>query len=114
MSDAFLTMDRDFRFTSLNPRAQDLYFGLTGETVEAFIGQVVWEKFPGSEESVFGESYKRAIYEQIPVTAEALVPPVNRWLRCVSIPSRVVYQSIFRILLRGNRRKKPWNNMPAI
>jgi PAS domain S-box-containing protein len=79
MSDAFVTLDRDFRFISLNPRAQNLLFDLTGETVDAFIGQVIWEKLPDSEESVFGESFKRALDEQIPLTVESLFVPVRRW-----------------------------------
>ncbi len=79
MSDAFVTLDRDFRFISLNHRAQNLLFDLTGETVDAFIGQVIWEKLPDSEESVFGESFKRALDEQIPLTVESLFTPVRRW-----------------------------------
>lgn len=88
MSDALVTVDRDFRYTYLNPRAQDLYFDLTGETAEAFIGQVIWDKFPGSEESVFGETYKRALAEQIPLTVEAPSTSVNRWFEVRVYPTQ--------------------------
>jgi PAS domain S-box-containing protein len=79
MSDAFVVLDRDYRFTYLNPHAQELYFRLTGQTQESFLGSVIWDKFPGAEDSEFGQAYRRAMRDHIPQTIEALFPPLNTW-----------------------------------
>src|SRR5690606_9897451 len=45
IGDAFYSLDRDWRFTSLNRAAKD-YFGVTGQ---GLLGRVIWDVFPHSE-----------------------------------------------------------------
>lgn len=57
ISDAFFTLDHDFRFTYLNSRAEDLL--LRGH--DSLIGKDIWQEFPQAIGSAFESSYRRAM-----------------------------------------------------
>ena len=74
-SDAFYCVDQDWRFTYLNPQAIQLLEGRS----DNLIGKNVWEEFPESVGSVFEESYRRAVLEQVTVSFEAFYPAHDKW-----------------------------------
>jgi PAS domain S-box-containing protein len=66
MAEGFVLMDRDFRILTINAEGlrQD------GRGSEEIIGRTHWEAFPGSEENAFGQLYKKALAENVPVAIE--------------------------------------------
>ena len=87
ISDAFMAVDRDYRFTYLNPRAVDLFLKLTGQTHDMFIGKTIWDTFSGSYDSPFGDNYRRAMNEGISAQFEAFFAPLNAWFDVRVYPS---------------------------
>ncbi|HET8715814.1 MAG TPA: PAS domain S-box protein [Holophagaceae bacterium] len=83
ISDAFLTMDADWRFLYLNAEAERLL----GRSRKELVGQVAWDAFPEARGSVFQQAYERAVREGRTVTFEAPYDPLGRWLRITAYPS---------------------------
>jgi signal transduction histidine kinase len=84
-TDAVIFLDRNYCFTFLNRRAQEIIsmgLDLTGRNLfEAFPATV----YPGSP---FVESYRRSMNEGLPAEFEAFYPdPLNVWLRVQSYPT---------------------------
>jgi len=63
MSDAFQSLDSDWRFTYLNPRAE----AILERRREDLLGKNVWEEFPDLVGSRFDGECHRAVREQVPV-----------------------------------------------
>ncbi len=80
ISESFVTLDRGYRFTYLNPQADDLLEKLSGKTRSELLGNTVWDMFPGSKESVFGEAYQRAMQGRISLQVEDYYEPLDVWL----------------------------------
>jgi PAS domain S-box-containing protein len=66
MSDAFLTLDFDWRFTYLNPQAESILGVGRGELIE----KDFWEEFPRSPDPDVEEKLRRSLREQVPVRFE--------------------------------------------
>jgi len=66
VTDAFFTLDREWRITDVNWRAADIY-----GTREELIGQVFWSVFPQNKMTEFDYQYHKAMEERIPVHFEA-------------------------------------------
>ncbi len=84
ISDAFFALDRDWRFTYVNHRAELLL----QRTREALIGRNVWEEFPGSPETIFYPQYHEAVATQKLVHFEDYYAPVATWFEVRVYPSQ--------------------------
>lgn len=60
ISDAFVVLDADWRFTYVNDKAGDI----TRMSPAALLGKVIWDEFPGSTETVFYPAFRRAREKQ--------------------------------------------------
>ncbi|HET6412852.1 MAG TPA: GAF domain-containing protein [Anaeromyxobacter sp.] len=83
ISDAFVALDHEWRYTYVNRRAADLL----GKGVEELIGRCPWEIFPFTKGS---ESYRechRAMAEQVPVQYVTHEPALDRWYENRVLPS---------------------------
>ena len=84
-TDALVFLDRAYRFTFLNRRAEEIIsFG------KDLVGQNLFEAFPGTvyEGSPYVESYHRSMDLGLPGEFEAFYPePLNVWLRVQSYPT---------------------------
>lgn len=80
MSDGFVAVDRNYRYIYLNQRAEEIFLRLTGRPAGEFIGATIWEKFPGLEESVFGQTFRQALLEQVPFSVEDYFAPLKMWV----------------------------------
>jgi signal transduction histidine kinase len=84
-TDAVVFLDRDYCFTFLNRRAQEIVsMGLD------LTGRNLFEVFPATvyENSPYVESYRRSMDEGLPAEFEAFYPePLNIWLRVQSYPT---------------------------
>ncbi|HEY8560825.1 MAG TPA: ATP-binding protein [Pyrinomonadaceae bacterium] len=98
IADAFYALDRDFRFTFLNDRAEQ-YFNVKREDV---IGRKIWEVFPASAGSMFETEYERAFLENRPVEFEVLSPYSHNWVEVHASPTRELLLVYFRDI---NERK---------
>jgi PAS domain S-box-containing protein len=83
ITDGFYSLDREYRFTYLNQRALD-HFHAAPETL---LGQVLWEVFPHTRESVFQQEYERALSQQRSVSFETISLISNTWVEVRAYPT---------------------------
>jgi PAS domain S-box-containing protein len=84
-SDAVFSLDRNWRITYLNRRAQEI-LSPRGNV----LGTVLWETFPASmyEGSPYVENYNRAMNQAVAADFEAYYPePLNLWLHVSARPA---------------------------
>jgi PAS domain S-box-containing protein len=82
ISDAFFSVDRDWRFTYLNPQATQLL----NRQADDLIGKIIWDEFPEAVGSLFEQQYHCAIREQVTVSFESFYPPLNSWYTVRAYP----------------------------
>ncbi|MBW4443239.1 MAG: PAS domain-containing protein [Plectolyngbya sp. WJT66-NPBG17] len=75
ISDAFFSLDLDWRFTYVNSQATRVL----NRSKNELIGKNIWEAFPEAVGSIFDQEYRRAVVEQITVSFESFYPPLNAW-----------------------------------
>jgi PAS domain S-box-containing protein len=83
ISDAFYSVDRDWRFTYVNNKAEELW----GRSREELLGKNMWEEFP---QAVGFESYrqiKRAMEENVTTEFETISPVLDAWIAGRAYPS---------------------------
>lgn len=83
MSDAFFTLDQDWRFQYLNHEAERVL----RRTRLELLGRVVWDEFPEAVGTVFQTEYEKALATGQPVEFEAFYPPLDCWLGVHAFPS---------------------------
>lgn len=83
VSDAFFTIDRDWRFTYVNREAERLL----QRPRAALLGRVVWHEFPDAVGTIFHHQYERALAEFVTVDFETFYPPLGVWLAVTAHPS---------------------------
>jgi PAS domain S-box-containing protein len=83
ISDAFILLDQDWKFTFLNSHAEVLL----ERSREDLIGRNVWEEFPEAVGSKFDTHYREAVKSGQPVTFENHYAPLKRWFRVYAYPS---------------------------
>ena len=83
ITDAFYTLDQEWRFTYINPPAER-YFG---KPQRDLLGHCLWDLFPGAAGSIFDTQYRRAMTECTAVHFEAISPVIGRWLEVHAYPS---------------------------
>jgi two-component system cell cycle sensor histidine kinase/response regulator CckA len=76
ITDAFVALDREWRFTDLNSRAEQI----VGRAREELLGQSVWEEFPALVASPIYSECQRAAAEQRPVEFSVHSEPFHLWL----------------------------------
>jgi signal transduction histidine kinase len=76
MSDAFFTLDTEWRFTYLNPQTELIL----DRRREDLVGKLMWEEFPQGVGSRFDHEYRRALRDQVPVRFEEFYEPLARTL----------------------------------
>lgn len=94
ITDAFFTLDREWRFTYVNQRSEELL----QRTRDDLLGHTVWEMFPEAVGSDFETQYRHAVQSGESASFEAYYPPLDNWLEVSAYPSEeglaVYYRSI--------------------
>ena len=93
ITDAFLTLDREWRFTYFNARAAEIF-----ETVNvsaAVLGKNLWEVFPALVGSIVEREYHRAMDERVSVIFENHYQ-LERWFEVTAYPSADGISVLFR------------------
>jgi PAS domain S-box-containing protein len=83
ITDAFYALDREWRFTYINPTAERL----VGRTRAELLGQNIWEEFPPAVETPIYEAYHEAVTESVTTTIEFFYPPFAAWFEVRIYPS---------------------------
>lgn len=83
ITDGFLALDRDWRFTYLNETAAEIL----EVDAEAVIGQNVWDAFPAAVGTDFYTEYHRAMAAQNPVTFREHFQPLEKTFEVRAFPS---------------------------
>jgi two-component system cell cycle sensor histidine kinase/response regulator CckA len=83
LTDGLLIFDQDWKYTYVNPRAQELL----GVDLEAMIGKVFWEVAPGPVQATFGAAMRTAMEEKRTTVAREYHPVIDRWLEATAYPS---------------------------
>ena len=99
ITDAFFSLDREWRFTYMNSEAERI---LERER-ETLLGKSVWEEFPEAVGLKFYEEYNKAVNEQRTVEFEEIYPSLETWFEVKAYPSKVGLSVYFRNI---NRRKR--------
>ncbi|MDL0431971.1 PAS domain S-box protein [Marinobacter sp. TBZ242] len=94
ITDAFFTLDREWRFTYVNRRSEELL----RKNRDVLLGNTLWEMFPAAKESEFEQQYRHAMTTGESVAFEAYYAPLDNWLEVSAYPSdeglAVYYRSI--------------------
>jgi PAS domain S-box-containing protein len=83
ITDAYVALDRDWRYTYVNARAGQLLLRRPGELV----GRHIWTEFPEGADLPFAHAYRRAMATQQPVFLEDYFPALGRWFENRIYPS---------------------------
>jgi two-component system cell cycle sensor histidine kinase/response regulator CckA len=83
ISDGFVTLDREWRFTFLNREAERQ----TGQPRDSLIGRVVWDIYPQMLGTVFETSYRHAMSQRETAEFEAWFEPLSSWFSVRAYPA---------------------------
>ncbi|MCL5961128.1 MAG: PAS domain S-box protein [Chloroflexi bacterium] len=99
ITDAFMAVDREWRFTYVNKEAERLM----RRRREELIGKNMWSEFPELANSIFFEECQRAILEQTTAAFEGLYPQLNLWIEVRAYPARDGLSIYFRDITERKR-----------
>jgi PAS domain S-box-containing protein len=83
ITDAFLTMDRQWRFTYVNRQAERMLQRPRAE----MLGKVAWDEFPQADGVDFRGHYEESMATNEPVEFESLYEPLGIWFQVRAYPS---------------------------
>lgn len=83
VSDAFVALDRDWRYTHINTQGAALF----GRTPEQLLGKHIWTEFPEGVGQPFHLAYERALAEQKAQMFEDYYVPWDKWFENRVYPS---------------------------
>jgi PAS domain S-box-containing protein len=84
ITDGFLTLDAQWRFTSLNRRAEEII----RRSRESLIGRNIWSEFPEAVHTPIYEQYHQAFERQVSTNFEFHYPkPYDLWVETAVYPS---------------------------
>jgi diguanylate cyclase (GGDEF)-like protein/PAS domain S-box-containing protein len=83
ITDAFLTLDRQWRFTYMNSESERLLHRRRSEV----LGRVIWEELPDLQGTVFETEARAAVNDNRSVEFEAMSESVGRWYSMRAYPS---------------------------
>ncbi len=84
ITDGFIAFDRQWRFTYINLEGSRTL----GRSPEQLVGKNVWEEFPELADTSFGQLYRHAVAEGIPLELEDYYPPFAAWFYVRAYPSQ--------------------------
>ena len=82
MSDAFFTLDSNWRFTYLNPQTE----AVLNRRRDDLLGKSMWKEFPEGVGSKFDDGCRRALREQVPVRLEDAYESLGRVIEARVFP----------------------------
>ncbi|MDX2272140.1 MAG: GAF domain-containing protein [Cyanobacteriota bacterium] len=83
ITDAFISLDKNWCFVYLNPQAEKLL----QRSRDSLLGKNVWQEFPEAAGSIFQFNYERAMQEQVIVKFDSYYEPLKTWFEVDAYPS---------------------------
>ena len=83
ITDAFFSLDRDWRFTFLNAAAERQMQRTSG----ALIGKVIWDEFPALADGAFRRAFQRVLVDGRKVSFEETLAPTGALLSLNAYPT---------------------------
>lgn len=102
ITDAFFSLDREWRFTYVNQEAERIF----GGPRETFVGHTIWEKFPPAVGSRFQREYERAVAGKQTVHFEEFYPPMGKWFAAHAYPSAAGLSVYFHDITERKRTEE--------
>ncbi|WP_103026928.1 PAS domain S-box protein [Salinibacter altiplanensis] len=102
ITDAFYTLDDEWRFTYVNQRAETLLECSRDE----ILGETIWDMFPETKELPNHEKYHRAVATGEPTQFEAYSPPFEAWFDVRAYPFDGGLSVYFRDVTERKEREK--------
>jgi PAS domain S-box-containing protein len=96
MTDAYVTLDRDWRIIYTNPAATEICRQTTGLGPAEYLGKTHWELFPWTMGTIAEREYRRAVAEQVTVNFEIFYEPTETWFEIHGYPSKEGFGVYFR------------------
>jgi PAS domain S-box-containing protein len=89
ITDAFVAVDHDWRYTYINDRALRRMQVRKGEELlrKAFLGKNMWDMFPEAVGTTIYEKYHQAMCEHKTVEFGTYYPPSDEWIEAHAYPS---------------------------
>lgn len=92
ISDSFLTLDSEWRFSYLNAQAEKLL----NRSRDELLGRKIWEAFPQAAGSTFQLELERAIAQSCTVNFEDYYAPLVAWMSVTAYPTEQGLAVYFR------------------
>ncbi|WP_310489477.1 response regulator [Chamaesiphon sp. VAR_69_metabat_338] len=89
MTDAYVTLDREWRVVYTNSAATEIYRQLTGLIPAEYLGKSHWELFPATVGTIVDREYHRAVTDRVAVHFELFYEPTETWFEVHAYPSDV-------------------------
>jgi PAS domain S-box-containing protein len=103
MTDAYMTLDPDWRIVYANSAADRIFYQLVGLTPAEFLGKSHWEVFPWMLGTIVEQNYRRAVTDRVAVDFELFYEPTETWFEIHAYPSDVGLGLYFQDI---NERKR--------
>jgi PAS domain S-box-containing protein len=87
ISDAFVVFDKEWRFTYVNPQAEQIVRSLHKGRADV-LGKDFWTEFPDLAGTLLDENFHRAVSDKVKVEFEIFYPPLNSWFHVRAYPGR--------------------------
>jgi PAS domain S-box-containing protein len=88
MTDAYVTIDRDWRMIYANPAATHIFGQLTNLTREEFIGRSHWDLFPSLIGTEAEWAFRRAQQDRVAVHLDVWFEPTGSWFEAHLYPAK--------------------------
>jgi len=106
ITDAFVAVDDEWRFTYLNSRGREVIQALGPSAGGELIGRNLWEALPELRGTLFEEIHRRAMAERRPMQLESYFAPWDRWFEVYDYPSADGLSVYFRDVTRRKAAEK--------
>jgi len=84
ISDAFVSLDSNWRYTYMNKKAGEIF----NRNPKDMVGKHIWTEFPEGIDQPFYNNYYKAIKEQLFIQMEEYYPPYDKWFENRIYPSK--------------------------
>ena len=102
VTDAFFALDRDWRFTYVNRRAE----ALLGRSRDGLVGKTLWQEYPETLGNDIERRYRRAMERGEAVEFDEFYPPHDRWYENHLYPSEDGLSVYFRDISERKRAEQ--------